>query len=171
MNWTWISSSPQPRDAMTHEKEVRPKKFNYDTAVTKLKLKSKLPFLQVRYCHSLTEEERKELRLFSAQRKREALGRGAVKQLTAHQQCEGVSMLITNSQLNQKSYLNGIYNSLHFHKVPMSLPQFCYTMRKAWAPQNWSKSKKERVRVGAWNFGEIRMIYSVCIGLTDCISK
>lgn len=46
---------------------------------------------QVRYCHSLTDEERKELRLFSAQRKREALGRGSVKQLTASRPCEGVS--------------------------------------------------------------------------------
>lgn len=46
---------------------------------------------QVRYCHSLSDEERKELRLFSAQRKREALGRGAVKQIQVNQKCEGVS--------------------------------------------------------------------------------
>lgn len=46
---------------------------------------------QVRYCHSLTDEERKELRMFSAQRKREALGRGTVKQLTNSQFCDGVS--------------------------------------------------------------------------------
>lgn len=46
---------------------------------------------EVRYCHSLTDEERKELRLFSAQRKREALGRGSVKQLTTSRPCEGVS--------------------------------------------------------------------------------
>lgn len=46
---------------------------------------------QVRYCHSLTDEERKELRLFSAQRKREALGRGSVKQLAISRPCEGVS--------------------------------------------------------------------------------
>ena len=50
-----------------------------------------ISFFQVRYCHSLTDEERKELRLFSAQRKREALGRGTVKQLTVNRQCEGVS--------------------------------------------------------------------------------
>lgn len=50
-----------------------------------------LAHIQVRYCHSLTEEERKELRLFSQQRKRDALGRGAVKQLAANQQCENVS--------------------------------------------------------------------------------
>lgn len=46
---------------------------------------------QVRYCHSLSDEERKELRLFSAQRKREALGRGTVKQITTSRPCEGVS--------------------------------------------------------------------------------
>lgn len=31
------------------------------------------------------------MRLFSAQRKREALGRGSVKQIQVNQQCEGVS--------------------------------------------------------------------------------
>lgn len=48
---------------------------------------------QVRYCHSLTDEERKELKLFSAQRKREALGRGTVKQLANNQICDGVSYI------------------------------------------------------------------------------
>ncbi|XP_019881577.2 protein prickle isoform X2 [Aethina tumida] len=43
---------------------------------------------EVRYCHALSDEERKELRLFSAQRKREALGRGAVRQLPGNMQCE-----------------------------------------------------------------------------------
>uniref|UniRef100_T1IW94 Protein prickle n=1 Tax=Strigamia maritima TaxID=126957 RepID=T1IW94_STRMM len=36
---------------------------------------------EVRYCNGLSDEERKELRLFSAQRKRDALGRGTVRQL------------------------------------------------------------------------------------------
>ncbi|XP_033609898.1 protein prickle isoform X2 [Cryptotermes secundus] len=43
---------------------------------------------EVRYCHSLSDEERKELRLFSAQRKREALGRGSVRQLPAPMTCD-----------------------------------------------------------------------------------
>ncbi|XP_049544729.1 protein prickle-like [Anopheles darlingi] len=43
---------------------------------------------EVRYCHSLTDEERKELKLFSAQRKREALGRGTVKQINTASLCE-----------------------------------------------------------------------------------
>ncbi|XP_069759202.1 prickle-like protein 1 isoform X2 [Narcine bancroftii] len=36
---------------------------------------------QLRYCQSLSEDEKKELQLFSAQRKKEALGRGTIKQL------------------------------------------------------------------------------------------
>jgi prickle len=50
-----------------------------------------------RYCNSLSEDEKKELRLFSAQRKRDALGRGTVKQLPVTLQtpatCEAVSEL------------------------------------------------------------------------------
>ena len=36
---------------------------------------------EVRYCNGLDDEERKELRLFSSRRKREALGRGSVRPL------------------------------------------------------------------------------------------
>lgn len=46
---------------------------------------------EVRYCHSLSDEERKELRLLSAQRKREALGRSSVQQLPAAMTCDAVS--------------------------------------------------------------------------------
>lgn len=57
---------------------------------------------EVRYCSSLSEDEKKELRLFSAQRKREALGRGTVRQLavanpvptSCHQ--VGIASLVTN---------------------------------------------------------------------------
>lgn len=35
--------------------------------------------VQVRYCNSLDEEEKRELKLFSNQRKRENLGRGNVR--------------------------------------------------------------------------------------------
>ena len=49
-----------------------------------------------RYCNSLSEDEKKELRLFSAQRKRDALGRGTVKQMPVTLQkaatCEQVSL-------------------------------------------------------------------------------
>lgn len=46
---------------------------------------------EVRYCHALSDEERKELRLFSAQRKREALGRGSVRQIPGIMRCDLVS--------------------------------------------------------------------------------
>ena len=36
---------------------------------------------EVRYCNGLSEEEKRELRLFSSQRKREALGRGTARPL------------------------------------------------------------------------------------------
>ena len=36
---------------------------------------------EVRYCNGLSDEEKKELRLFSARRKRESLGRGSVRPL------------------------------------------------------------------------------------------
>lgn len=36
---------------------------------------------QIRYCNSLTEEEKRELHIFSSRRKREALGRGNARQL------------------------------------------------------------------------------------------
>ncbi|XP_077399920.1 prickle-like protein 1b [Vanacampus margaritifer] len=46
---------------------------------------------ELRYCQSLTEEEKRELHMFSAQRKREALGRGTPKILPRalqHTRCE-----------------------------------------------------------------------------------
>ncbi|XP_072310971.1 prickle-like protein 1 [Eucyclogobius newberryi] len=46
---------------------------------------------EVRYCHSLTEEEKRELQMFSSQRKREALGRGTPRILPRalqHTRCE-----------------------------------------------------------------------------------
>lgn len=46
---------------------------------------------EVCYCHSLTDEEATELKLFSAQRKRNALGRGFVKQIQEEQICNEVS--------------------------------------------------------------------------------
>ncbi|XP_046662030.1 prickle planar cell polarity protein 3-like isoform X2 [Homalodisca vitripennis] len=55
---------------------------------------------EVRYCHSLSDEERKELRLFSAQRKREALGRGAVRQLAAPMPCEGCDERLSTGDMS-----------------------------------------------------------------------
>lgn len=53
------------------------------------------PSLKVRYCQSLSEEEKKELQVFSAQRKKEALGRGTIKLLSRavmHAVCEQVAL-------------------------------------------------------------------------------
>lgn len=79
---------------------------------------------QVRYCHSLTDEERKELKLFSAQRKREALGRGTVKQITTNLICERVSVnvrrnvailvfLFLNLQINHAPFPNYSVENVH----------------------------------------------------------
>lgn len=57
-------------------------------------------FPKVRYCHSLSEEEKKELHMFSAQRKREALGRGTPKILPRalqHTRCENVRTTHTHT--------------------------------------------------------------------------
>ncbi|XP_065214683.1 prickle planar cell polarity protein 3-like isoform X2 [Planococcus citri] len=54
---------------------------------------------EVRYCHSLSDEERKELRLFSAQRKRESLGRGAVRQLSGAMQCDSCEEHVQNGDM------------------------------------------------------------------------
>ena len=56
-----------------------------------------------RYCNNLREDEKKELRLFAAQRKRDALGRGAVRQmpvtLQAPIKCSNVSVVAAISDV------------------------------------------------------------------------
>ncbi len=56
---------------------------------------NKLLISTFRYCNNLREDEKKELRLFATQRKRDALGRGTVKQmpvtLQAPVKCNNVS--------------------------------------------------------------------------------
>ena len=56
------------------------------------------------YCNSLSEDEKKELRLFSAQRKRDALGRGTVKQmpvtLAKPASCECVSLIVITKDIS-----------------------------------------------------------------------
>ncbi|KAL1513855.1 hypothetical protein ABEB36_003203 [Hypothenemus hampei] len=54
---------------------------------------------EVRYCHALSDEERKELRLFSAQRKREALGRGAVRQIPGVMRCDLCSETLSSCDI------------------------------------------------------------------------
>lgn len=56
---------------------------------------------KVRYCQSLSEEEKKELQMFSSQRKKEALGRGTIKLLSRavmHAVCEQVTPLVPRAK-------------------------------------------------------------------------
>ncbi|XP_070127357.1 prickle-like protein 1 isoform X2 [Equus przewalskii] len=60
------------------------------------------PSLKVRYCQSLSEEEKKELQVFSAQRKKEALGRGTIKLLSRavmHAVCEQCGLKINGGEI------------------------------------------------------------------------
>ncbi|XP_051978493.1 prickle-like protein 1a [Xyrauchen texanus] len=57
---------------------------------------------EVRYCQSLSEEEKKELHMFSVQRKKEALGRGTLKllpQTLHHATCEHCSESIGGGEM------------------------------------------------------------------------
>nr|CAD7395093.1 unnamed protein product [Timema poppensis] len=66
---------------------------------------------EVRYCHGLSDEERKELRLFSAQRKREALGRGSVRQLPGPMACDAVigKLCADRSHMPKTAKINILY--------------------------------------------------------------
>ena len=55
---------------------------------------------EARYCNGLSDEEKRELRLFSARRKREALGRGSVRPLPLNM--EGIAC----EQVRKKVYLS-----------------------------------------------------------------
>ncbi|XP_058163805.1 prickle-like protein 1 [Dasypus novemcinctus] len=57
---------------------------------------------EVRYCQSLSEEEKKELQVFSAQRKKEALGRGTIKLLSRaimHAICEQCGLKLNGGEM------------------------------------------------------------------------
>ena len=58
-------------------------------------------FFPFRYCNNLREDEKKELRLFAQQRKREALGRATVKQMP-------VNAKDTTSKCAQVPTMNGV---------------------------------------------------------------
>lgn len=100
--YTWVPPGLRPEQVHLYFSQIPEDKIPYvNSAGERYRVRQLLHQLpphdnEVRYCHSLTDEERKELRLFSAQRKREALGRGAVKQLSASRPCEGVSDIHLN---------------------------------------------------------------------------
>ena len=68
--------------------------------------------MQNRYCNNLSEDEKKELRLFSAQRKRDALGRGTVKQVPVTLQSPTACDCVSSIQNHIHTYVcTYIYNS------------------------------------------------------------
>ncbi|KAJ2948754.1 hypothetical protein O0L34_g8014 [Tuta absoluta] len=95
--YTWVPPGLRPEQVHLYFSALPEDKVPYVNSVgERYRLKQLLQQLppqdnEVRYCHALSDEERKELRLFSAQRKREALGRGQARQLHAPAPCERVS--------------------------------------------------------------------------------
>ncbi|XP_072942649.1 uncharacterized protein [Epargyreus clarus] len=92
--YTWVPPGLRPEQVHLYFSAIPEDKVPYVNSVgERYRLKQLLQQLppqdnEVRYCHALSDEERKELRLFSAQRKREALGRGQARQLHAPAPCE-----------------------------------------------------------------------------------
>nr|XP_018895969.1 PREDICTED: protein prickle-like [Bemisia tabaci] len=91
--YTWVPQGLRPDQVHLYFSALPEDKVPYvNSAGERYRIKQLLQQLpphdnEVRYCHSLSDEERKELRLFSAQRKREALGRGTVKQINTPVPC------------------------------------------------------------------------------------
>ncbi|XP_037295259.1 protein prickle isoform X2 [Manduca sexta] len=92
--YTWVPPGLRPEQVHLYFSALPEDKVPYVNSVgERYRLKQLLQQLppqdnEVRYCHALSDEERKELRLFSAQRKREALGRGQARQIHAPAPCE-----------------------------------------------------------------------------------
>ncbi|XP_045135160.1 prickle planar cell polarity protein 3-like isoform X2 [Portunus trituberculatus] len=85
--YTWVPPGLKPEQVHLYFSALAEDKVPYVNSVgEKYRIRQLLHQLpphdnEVRYCNGLSDEEKKELRLFSAQRKRESLGRGSVKQL------------------------------------------------------------------------------------------
>ncbi|XP_037902643.1 protein prickle-like isoform X3 [Hermetia illucens] len=93
--YTWVPPGLRPDQVRLYFSQIPDDKVPYvNSPGERYRVRQLLQQLpphdnEVRYCHSLCEDERKELRLFSAQRKREALGRGTVRQLMTARPCDG----------------------------------------------------------------------------------
>ncbi|XP_025418393.1 protein prickle-like isoform X2 [Sipha flava] len=91
--YTWVPAGLRPDQVHLFFSGVPEDKVPYlNSAGERYRVRQLLQQLpphdnEVRYCRGLSDEERKELRLFSAQRKRDALGRGVAKQLIAAIPC------------------------------------------------------------------------------------
>ncbi|XP_041984483.1 protein prickle-like [Aricia agestis] len=103
--YTWIPPGLRPEQVHLYFSALPEEKVPYVNSVgERYRLKQLLQQLppqdnEVRYCHSLSDEERKELRLFSAQRKREALGRGQARQLHAPQPCDRCEEMMASGDM------------------------------------------------------------------------
>ncbi|GAB0089692.1 Protein prickle [Sergentomyia squamirostris] len=103
--YTWVPPGLRPDQVHLYFSQIPEDKIPYVNSVgERYRVRQLLQQLpphdnEVRYCHSLSDEERKELRLFSAQRKRDALGRGTVKQVAAGRQCEGCEETISQGDI------------------------------------------------------------------------
>ncbi|XP_063302996.1 prickle-like protein 1 [Pelobates fuscus] len=95
--YTWVPPGLRPEQVQLYFACLPEEKVPYVNSVgEKYRIKQLLYQLpphdnEVRYCQSLSEEEKKELQMFSTQRKKEALGRGNIKLLSRavmHAVCE-----------------------------------------------------------------------------------
>ncbi|CAG5957762.1 unnamed protein product [Menidia menidia] len=85
--YTWVPPGLRPEQVQLYFSCLPEDKVPYvNSPGEKLRIKQLLYQLpphdnEVRYCQSLSEEEKKELHMFSVQRKKEALGRGTIRLL------------------------------------------------------------------------------------------
>ncbi|XP_050431652.1 protein prickle-like isoform X2 [Adelges cooleyi] len=98
--YTWVPAGLRPDQVHLYFAGVPEDKVPYLNSVgERYRVRQLLQQLpphdnEVRYCRGLSDEERKELKLFSAQRKRDALGRGTAKQLVASVPCQNCQEVV-----------------------------------------------------------------------------
>ncbi|XP_073846090.1 espinas isoform X1 [Musca autumnalis] len=103
--YTWVPPGLRPDQVRLYFSQLPDDKVPYvNSPGEKYRIKQLLHQLppqdnEVRYCHSLSDEERKELRIFSAQRKREALGRGAVRLLSDERPCQNCNEQLSSGDI------------------------------------------------------------------------
>ncbi|XP_075713161.1 prickle-like protein 1 [Rhinoderma darwinii] len=106
--YTWVPPGLRPEQVQLYFACLPEEKVPYVNSIgEKYRIKQLLYQLpphdnEVRYCQSLSEEEKKELILFSTQRKKEALGRGNIKILSRavmHAVCEQCGEKINGGEI------------------------------------------------------------------------
>ncbi|CAL8321139.1 unnamed protein product [Gadus morhua 'NCC'] len=106
--YAWVPPGLRPEQVQLYFSCLPEDKVPYvNSPGEKLRIKQLLYQLpphdnEVRYCHSLSEEEKKELLMFSGQRKKEALGRGTLKLLPRslqHSVCEHCGETVNGGEM------------------------------------------------------------------------